>query len=229
MGRNKEQDRIPTRSEKAMKVKSEGDMEYFCYISQNKVDQLIEQIDDYTADTVTEEKITEKHRSVNPGLKNIFLLLNLGIVFGKKDRISVSKVKKETIVQKLKRVIYYISSNQIIPDLKDCVENKKSFTSIYYTYFGTFKVSTHNNSFAYLESLMSDSWYLKLACSMKYFSDMGVDSDGNYSPHSGNIMFFDGTISPVFRTIFILQDVKENVLFGTPLFLSLQPIDSLNI
>ena len=71
---------------------------------------------------------------------------------------------------------------------------------------------------------------LYLACSYKYFSDMGASricigsefSENDHLkiyPHSGNFFFFNGTVDATFEAIFILNGQKENILFGSPLAL----------
>lgn len=71
---------------------------------------------------------------------------------------------------------------------------------------------------------------LYLACSMKYFSDMGgrrvtvgekmSDDDlVEIVPHSGNHFFFAGKYKAIFDCILFLTGQKENELYGSPLAL----------
>jgi hypothetical protein len=65
---------------------------------------------------------------------------------------------------------------------------------------------------------------VNLACSFKYFSDMGGswDSERNewwVSPHSGNHYFFEGEVDVWFDTLIFLNGVRGRSIYGTPLFL----------
>jgi hypothetical protein len=73
-------------------------------------------------------------------------------------------------------------------------------------------------------------YLLELACSYKYFSDMGgslryPDLDGEFevNPHSGNYHFFDGRAEAYFDSIIFINDVRGKHIFGTPLFLAMAP------
>lgn len=68
------------------------------------------------------------------------------------------------------------------------------------------------------------SYTLNLACSLKYFSDMGMSGThkpGAYwiGPHSGNYFFFDGRVPAWFDTLIFLNGVNGKNIYGTPLFL----------
>ncbi|MCL2071964.1 MAG: hypothetical protein FWH07_07010 [Oscillospiraceae bacterium] len=71
---------------------------------------------------------------------------------------------------------------------------------------------------------------LSLACSTKFFTDMGssritVGEDFSekdlmmFCPHSGNYHFFEGEICPTFEAFVILNGQKDNLIYGSPLVL----------
>jgi hypothetical protein len=75
-----------------------------------------------------------------------------------------------------------------------------------------------------------ESVQLSLACSTKYFSDMGsgrilVGDDFSdkdlmkIRPHSGNYHFFEGEITPTFEAFIILSGQRDNLIYGSPLVL----------
>jgi hypothetical protein len=63
---------------------------------------------------------------------------------------------------------------------------------------------------------------LNLACSLKYFSDMGGGGEGDeweVHPHSGNHHFFAGNVDVWFDTLVFVNGVDKKQIYGTPLFL----------
>jgi hypothetical protein len=65
---------------------------------------------------------------------------------------------------------------------------------------------------------------LHLACSLKYFSDMGgswkeSEKEWSVSPHSGNYHFFKGETEAWFDSLVFLNGIRGNTIMGTPLFL----------
>jgi hypothetical protein len=69
------------------------------------------------------------------------------------------------------------------------------------------------------------SYTVNLACSYKYFGDMGghwsdADKEWSVSPHSGNGRFFNGDIPAHFDALLFINGVHSKTIFGSPLFLS---------
>jgi hypothetical protein len=65
---------------------------------------------------------------------------------------------------------------------------------------------------------------IQLACSLKYFADMGGswnEEKGEWSvgPHSGNYDFFEGGSQYWFKGLIFITSVKDKVIMATPLFL----------
>ncbi len=74
-----------------------------------------------------------------------------------------------------------------------------------------------------------DQFDLQLACSYKYFNDMGGHWDEyakewEVRPHSGNHHFFEGEIDIWFKSLIFINGIKDNTIMGSPLFL-IQSID----
>lgn len=203
-------------------------MEYFCYISESKVNSLLQQIDDHVIDSVNEETLIEKTKSANPSLGEILRLFSIGISFGKKDRVVISKAKSEALVQKLRRVISFLALKHNLTDLHGALTTLNRLDDLFYSFTGKFNVVKYDENYAHLQSNITESISLLLICSLKYFSDVGV-RDGNYTPHSGNYMFFSGRINPTFKTVVVIQDYRERQIIGSPLFLALEPIGKLHI
>ena len=65
---------------------------------------------------------------------------------------------------------------------------------------------------------------LNLACSFKYFTDMGgswgeQEKEWTVAPHSGNYHFFRGDTSMWFDTLIFITGLRGTTIMGTPLFL----------
>jgi hypothetical protein len=100
------------------------------------------------------------------------------------------------------------------------------------------KESSPNNG-----SLVSDlcivtsevsDYTLSLACSFKYFSDMGGNWDeGNREwrvhPHSGNYHFFEGHCDAWFDSLIFINGIRGKTIMGTPLFLVYEADPSLRL
>jgi hypothetical protein len=65
---------------------------------------------------------------------------------------------------------------------------------------------------------------LRLACSYKFFSDMGGSwsdrsREWSVTPHSGNHHFFEGEVDAWFEAVLFVNGIRGNTILGTPLFL----------
>jgi hypothetical protein len=86
---------------------------------------------------------------------------------------------------------------------------------------------------AIINSVVGD-YTISLACSLKYFSDMGGGWDERtkewtVSPHSGNHHFFSGQASMWATAMIFITGVRERTIMGTPLFLYHERNPSLQI
>ena len=204
-------------------------LDYFCYISEFKVDQFGQQIDEYVVESMSEEKVVENNGSLSASIGKILELFSLGITFGRKGRVSTAKVKKESIVQKLKRVLIYLSNNHDIADLMELDNRPILPDTMFATYEGEFFVSGRDDDYAYIESTEHEIYRIKLTCSLKYFSDLGLGREGKYIPHSGNSGFFSGAVRPRFKTLIVIQNISNGDISGTPLYLAMKPMHDLSI
>jgi hypothetical protein len=79
-----------------------------------------------------------------------------------------------------------------------------------------------------------NQYTVRLACSYKYFSDMGGEMDVRRSewdvhPHSGNYAFFEGESDAYLRGVLFLNGIRGNTIMGTPLCLVYSSDPSLRI
>lgn len=201
-------------------------MQYFCYVSEEKIRNISSTIQKYDIESITEDKILSKDKNYNMGFGDILQLLKLGANFDKKERTGSSVIKKPNELFHLKELINKIILSEKVVNLNKEVPN--NFDRNLCTYFGRFKVLRFDKNIAILSSQM-EHYTLKMACSLKYFSDMGISINGEYFPHSGNYFFFNGDIEPLFSTLFLYQDRKENEIMGSPIYLAMTPTENLKI
>jgi hypothetical protein len=69
-----------------------------------------------------------------------------------------------------------------------------------------------------------DRFTIRLACSYKFFSDMGGhwqqdSAEWNVHPHSGNHHFFQGEVDAWFEGVVFINGIRGDTILGTPLFL----------
>lgn len=206
-------------------------MDYFCYISRSKVDQLYQTIvNAEDVDEWTEQQITENNFNsaldVGFSVANILNLFKSGITYGRSGTIQREKKIKMSYVEKLRKVLTSINKQEKIISFNDAMK-KSDFKALFYIYQGEFKVDpsikgdAKSDFVATIKSQIEDTT-IALDCSLRYFSE-GNEPDGSFLLHSGNSKFFHGDLELNFETIFVLLGEKEKTFFGTPLFLKLTP------
>jgi hypothetical protein len=73
-----------------------------------------------------------------------------------------------------------------------------------------------------------EGFTLRLACSYKYFSEMGGswhehDHEWDVHPHSGNHHFFNGEVDTWLDAVVFVNGIRGKTILGTPLFLVYSP------
>ncbi|VVB85515.1 Uncharacterised protein [uncultured archaeon] len=204
-------------------------MKYFCYVSDDKIEKLLIEPGEYNVESLVEEEIVTKEKNFNMGLGEILTLFKFGAKFDKKERTGLSVTKKPNELSKLEKLIKKIILNGNVLNLNnEPPTNLRNMGLTFCTYVGNFKVLEYDKNIAILSSQLEKN-RLQLACSLKYFSDMGVSRDGEYLPHSGNYFFFKGTVKPLFSTLFLYQGIDGNDILGSPIYLAMEPIDGLKL
>jgi len=71
-----------------------------------------------------------------------------------------------------------------------------------------------------------EEFTLRLACSYKFFSDMGWrydegEDEAVVHPHSGNYHFFEGESDQWFETMVFINGIRDKTIQGTPLYLAI--------
>jgi len=73
-----------------------------------------------------------------------------------------------------------------------------------------------------------EEFTLRLACSYKYFSEMGGswnerDREWDVHPHSGNYHFFNAEVDTWLDAVVLVNGIRGKTILGTPLFLVHSP------
>ena len=202
-------------------------MDYFCYISRTKVDQLYGSISPGNVGEYTEQRTTEQNvgGNVEAGLSiaNIVNLFKGGITYGRKGVIQREMKVKIEYVEKLRQVLMAIAKDKPIPSLFEAIRSSK-FDSLYYSYRGAFGIDEALTEAKVDKVITLHSTVLSrtllLDCSLRFFSE-GSQPDGIFPIHSANTRFFKGDIDLQLETVFVQLSRKPKKIIGTPLFLRL--------
>lgn len=205
-------------------------MDYFCYISRTKVDQLFQNISS-EVDEWVEKQTTEHDIGAEVGadfsIGGILRLFKGGISYGRKGMVQRERKVKLQYVDKLRRVLLAIAKEQTIKPIENAVASS-AFDSLYWHHQGVFRIVSkldadgggiRSNQVVTLRTTVL-SRTLDLDCSLRFFSD-GNEPDGTFLLHSSNRGFFAGSFSLRLETVFVLLNHNEETLFGSPLFLKL--------
>lgn len=210
-------------------------MKYYCYISDNKINNLYSQLEEGMVDEI---EVTHELNS-DAGLEtsdkaSILSLLGVDVKFGIEGRLQYAQNKKITLAQKLKKVLEYLEKNNKISSIKKI---KKS-SNLFFYYNGHFyfddsplfkiDINAYADGIAILSSDLGDSipslsgYKLQLACSASNFGDTRLN--GKYQLNSANYHFFKNSSVIKFDTIFIVNEINESkkTIYGSPLFLALE-------
>jgi hypothetical protein len=202
-------------------------MDYFCYISRTKVDQLYGSISPGKADEYTEQRTTEQDVGGNVeagfSIASIVNLFKGSLTYGRKGVIQREMKVKIEYVEKLRQVLLSIAKDKPIPSLTESLRLSKS-DSLYYHYQGAFRIDEALRE-AKVEKVITLrstvlSRALLLDCSLRFFSE-GSEPDGQFPIHSANVRFFEGDIDLQLETIFLQLSRKDKKIIGTPLYLKL--------
>jgi hypothetical protein len=203
-------------------------MEYFCYISRSKVDQLYPTLAPGEPDEWTEQRSTEQKLDLNASadwnVARIISLFKGGITYGRKGVIHREQKVKVQYVEKLRRVLAAIAKEAPIPALQDAIHSG-FVASPYFHHSGEFRITepveTASASDVVTLRTSVDGVRLSLDCSLRFFSESGNEPDGTFKANSSNSRFFAGSIPLSMETLFVLLHRTAKEVIGTPLYLKL--------
>jgi hypothetical protein len=202
-------------------------MDYFCYISRAKVDQLYETAAPEAVDEWIERQSGQRNvdtkASAGLSLAGIAKLFSGEVGYGVQRGTEKEWKARVNPVEKLGVVLTAIAADHgEIPALEDCLRTQ-SFP-LYIFHAGEFRVTapldddpTPDRVVTLQSSL--DTAALLLDCSLRFFSE--TDESGRIVIHSGNYRFFQSGMPLTFETVFLFLNRDGSDVFGSPLFLRL--------
>lgn len=208
-------------------------MDYFCYISRIKVDQLFQTLADRSVDEWTEKQTTENGLSLDAKADvNLAWIVNLfksGVTYGRKGVIQREQKVKLHYAEKLRRVLMAIAAQQPIPQLSSVLQ----LSMLPGTYFHAAAAFRPTES---LQGQVASTRVVTLGaevagrtllldCSLGHFSE-GNQPDGGFAVNSSNARFFCEAMPLHLETVFVLLSQNEHEIIGTPLFLKLSAASS---
>ena len=229
---------------------------YICYLSNSKVENLYSQIATMDVSKIQTQKEMELDGKAQIEPPTIMQIIKSGLSFGMRRRTLRNEEGQLNYIQKFREIVSFCYKNWLIANINEMDKWIGDNTPILYTLTGKFTCDAFHNcdkDFLNAEKAEADNFKhskdsvktigrivvlktnigdrkLYLACSTKFFSDMGGtlrDAESSNTnedcyvirPHSGNHFFFSGTIDATFEAIFILNGQKDDCLFGSPVAL----------
>lgn len=208
-------------------------LKYYCYISQNKIDNLYMQTKSGNVEKKEIQKKIDLDISADTSKDRFSILSFLGtdLSYGANGVIQFNKSEKIQYARKLEEILRVLEKENQIQYLNSNVPSFQ-LNSLYYYTTARFRVADSSNviedhgfvdGIVKIESdtVSENGIKLSFACSMKYFSD--TRSNGKYMIHSGNYYFFKENTKVKFDTVFMLTnfDAEEKIIYGSPLFLAI--------
>jgi hypothetical protein len=207
-----------------------GGIEYFCYISRNKVDQLYERLDTEALYEITELRSKETSSSadaqVNWNILHIISLFRIGGSYGRKGVIQREAKVKRSYVAKLDDVCMAIARES---EIRPAMAVGDDTVGGWFHHTSRFRVAepVANPTADAVITLVAGLGNRKLLldCSLRNFSE-GALPDGSFSLNSANARFFSGDLAMTMKSLFLLLDADQDRVIGSPLFLKLVLDDS---
>ncbi|WP_344936612.1 hypothetical protein [Actinoplanes nipponensis] len=201
-------------------------VEYFCYISRAKIDQLYEQVDPEAAHEITETRSREsavKGEAVADwGIPHVLKLFKTGASYGRTGRIQREAKIKRTYLGKLERVLVAIAEAEPIPDAGR-IGHPSARGSRFFHHEGELglerPLADRSDTVVTLAGDLTGRPLL-LDCSLRNFSE-AVGPDGQPHVNSANHRFFTESMRFTMTTVFLLLEATADRVVGTPLFLKL--------
>jgi hypothetical protein len=203
-----------------------GSVDYFCYISRTKVDQLYESVDPDAVDEWTERQSRQRNldakASAGLSLAGIAELFRGEVGYGSQVASEREQKVRVKVVKKLGVVLTAIAAERgEIPALAECL--RTDTFPLYIHHLGAFRVTepvrdpTLNQVVTLRSEIGGES--LLLDCSLRFFSE--TDDSGKLWVHSGNHHFFEGVLPMTLETVFVFLHRQAGEVFGSPLYLRL--------
>jgi hypothetical protein len=196
-------------------------VDYFCYISQNKVDRILASFEPYEVLELAEQDTAMNSDSKSVGVTGLVSVIKGELTYGRSDTIQRNRKLKVSYAQKLKRVLARIRPNIVPFEWKIVSTSAQGQT--YHFYRGEFFVQSLEND-SLIATLSTpgpqEGVALLLDCSLRYFSDEPVRAEQPFIT-STNFRFFKDRMKLTLETVFFLTgEPDERTFFGSPLYLN---------
>ncbi len=221
--------------------------QYFCYISESKVNQLFVQIPDETRDRPASDAALARRiaeligqvaikraegsndlQGIEKELSRLQTVRNLGSLrFGIRSGAGVERAlagleDAKSLVTKTREVLRHVFDQRRIQSLEEAVRGGGRLQSFCYFYEGDHSFEDYAGPGMVIISSQVCQYRLHLYCSMKYFSDMSFrqDAQGRWQaePHSLNYPFFQKN-GPSYSLIsfLLITSMREGTILGSPI------------
>ncbi|MCP4566442.1 MAG: hypothetical protein GY841_02545 [FCB group bacterium] len=193
-------------------------MEYYCYISQTKVDQLLAELGEKNPIDWIEDTTKKSDKHASGGLSKLLAIFGADLSYGRSDVFQTKVTLKLDYVNKLKTVLKRLSPEVIELESISGVDFEPGKMYLYRNEFIVTKTD-NDHLIAHLEA-EDDNRKLVLHSSLKFFSESPV-KDGAVRLHSTNYAFFTDQLPVTFETVFLFLSLKGAHVIGSPLYLKL--------
>ncbi|MBE9479153.1 MAG: hypothetical protein IMY80_04235 [Chloroflexi bacterium] len=198
-------------------------MQYFIYISKERVDELFETAFDHVIDGIEVSKSKSDKSDGNAGL-TIAGIFKTSLSFGRADSESSQSKARITAVSRLKDVVDAISKTQTVLPLADAINESDVAPADWYLFQGS--LTGKNWERGSVQVILTGSiagWEIRLSCRAPDFSGLYKEGE-DYIPTSTNYFLFEGEISLSMIGLVRIAHIsrEKHILRGSPLFLILQ-------
>jgi hypothetical protein len=226
-------------------------LEYFCYISESKVNQLLAQLPNLdtqnpvaslqearrvvelrqrmikakTDSTIDVDRINDELKQLEAKRSLTTIKYGAGVFDPVRQALGLEDIGK--FMPKFYAVLRHLLSKERVLDLSDALSAPRVLDAFCYYYTGAFHFQEHAGPEMAVLASRSGEYDLRLHCSMKYFSAMGYGKDRNgrfyATPTSMNAAFFDKDrkLDYQFKSFLFITSVKDETISGSPLCLIL--------
>lgn len=225
--------------------------QYFCYISQSKVNQLLAQIPAETSDqsaidtalarrisdlvgqiTVKRVEGSSKVLALEKELSRLQTIRHLkSLSFGTRSGAGVERGLAglediKSLVTKTRAVLRHVFEQERVQSLEEAVRMKTQLQAFCYFYEGPCRFEDYAGPGMAIISSQVCKVQLQIYCSMKYFSDMSFRQDANgrwqAEPHSLNYPFFSKNgLIYNLSSFLLVTSVSEGAILASPICMML--------
>lgn len=195
--------------------------QYFCYISHEKVDNLLSNYEEADLIEWDVQQKTTSEKKTSGGIGKLIEIISANLSYGRSDMVLRHKKLRRSYGHKLHALLQHVADN--VHEFGSSAPGDLAAGSLL-IFTGEFLVKSQDEKarIVTLASHPSADMELLLHCSLRYFS--ATLDDDTPKVTSTNYAFFNGELAAMMDTTFILLGVKDagRTVVGSPLYLSLE-------